>query len=96
MLKLPGDEFVTIELVHNPSETDVNGGTASATSSSRSLVGGTEAIEPGIGIGQQLGTALLGQSHQIGHDRDGVGLSQLAAIAARYGVELLGPPRSPA
>ena len=27
MLKLPGDEFVTIELVHNPSETDVNGGT---------------------------------------------------------------------
>ena len=27
MLKLPGDEFVTIELVHNPSETDVDGGT---------------------------------------------------------------------
>jgi hypothetical protein len=27
MLKLPGDEFVTIELVHNPNETDVNGGT---------------------------------------------------------------------
>lgn len=27
MLKLPGDEFVTIELVHNPNETDVDGGT---------------------------------------------------------------------
>jgi len=27
MLKLPGDEFVTIELVHNPNETEVNGGT---------------------------------------------------------------------
>ena len=26
MLKLPGDEFVTIELVHNPNETKVNGG----------------------------------------------------------------------
>lgn len=26
MLKLPGDEFVTIELVHNPSETAVDGG----------------------------------------------------------------------
>lgn len=28
MLKLPGDEFVTIELVHNPAETAVNGGTS--------------------------------------------------------------------
>ena len=27
MLKLPGDEFVTIELVHNPDETAGNGGT---------------------------------------------------------------------
>ena len=27
MLKLPGDGFVTIELVHNPNETEVNGGT---------------------------------------------------------------------
>jgi lactoylglutathione lyase len=27
MLRLPGDEFVTIELVHNPSETAVGGGT---------------------------------------------------------------------
>ena len=27
MLKLPGDEFVTIELVHNPNETAVHGGT---------------------------------------------------------------------
>jgi lactoylglutathione lyase len=27
MLKLPSDEFVTIELVHNPCETEVNGGT---------------------------------------------------------------------
>ena len=27
MIKLPGDEFVTIELVHNPNDTDVNGGT---------------------------------------------------------------------
>jgi lactoylglutathione lyase len=27
MLKLPGDEFVTIELVHNPNETALNGGT---------------------------------------------------------------------
>jgi lactoylglutathione lyase len=26
MLSLPGDEFVTIELVHNPSETAVDGG----------------------------------------------------------------------
>src|SRR6266536_3633093 len=26
MLKLPGDEFVTVELVHNPTETAVNGG----------------------------------------------------------------------
>ena len=26
MLKLPGDEFVTIELAHNPNETAVNGG----------------------------------------------------------------------
>jgi lactoylglutathione lyase len=26
MLKLPGDEFVTIELVHNPNDTDVIGG----------------------------------------------------------------------
>ncbi len=27
MLGLPGDEFVTIELVHDPNETDVEGGT---------------------------------------------------------------------
>ena len=27
MLKLPADEFVTIELVHDPDETDVDGGT---------------------------------------------------------------------
>ena len=27
MLKLPGDEFVTIELVHNPTESVVSGGT---------------------------------------------------------------------
>jgi len=27
MLKLPGDEFVTIELVHDPNETDADGGT---------------------------------------------------------------------
>ena len=27
MLKLPGDEFVTIELVHDPDETAVSGGT---------------------------------------------------------------------
>ena len=27
MLKLPGDGFVTIELVHNPNGTEVNGGT---------------------------------------------------------------------
>src|SRR5437870_991325 len=27
MLKLPGDDFVTIELVHNPNETEVDGGT---------------------------------------------------------------------
>jgi lactoylglutathione lyase len=26
MLKLPGDEFVTIELVHNPNEAEANGG----------------------------------------------------------------------
>jgi lactoylglutathione lyase len=26
MLKLPGDEFVTIELVHNPNDTEVDGG----------------------------------------------------------------------
>ncbi len=26
MLKLPGDEFVSIELVHDPSETQLNGG----------------------------------------------------------------------
>src|SRR6266566_9967440 len=25
MLKLPGDEFVTIELLHNPHETEING-----------------------------------------------------------------------
>jgi lactoylglutathione lyase len=26
MLKLPGDDFVTIELVHNPNDTEVDGG----------------------------------------------------------------------
>jgi catechol 2,3-dioxygenase-like lactoylglutathione lyase family enzyme len=35
MLKLPDDGFVTIELVHDPTEAEMDLGTASATSSSR-------------------------------------------------------------
>ena len=27
MIKLPGDEFVTVELVHDPKDTDIDGGT---------------------------------------------------------------------